>query len=304
MKPPHARIDAAGVAALVIGATGIGLAPILVRLSETGPVATAFFRLALAQPIVWLLLHREHKSGRARVLASQTESTSRADFFLAALAGLFFTADLSIWHWSLRLTTVASSTFVTNLTPFFVTIAAWLLFRERVTARLLAGMLIAFCGGFLMVAESMRGETRFVVGDLLALCAAIFYSGYLLVVKRLRRGRSTWYVMAWTGAFAAPTMFLVSALSHETLLPRTAFGWGIVLALALVSQICGQGMIAYGLAHISASLSAVLLMWQPVVAALLAWWILHEPLAPLRAIGGAVIIIGIIVATRPSREPE
>jgi drug/metabolite transporter (DMT)-like permease len=290
MNAPRLRIDALGATALMIGATGIGLAPVLVRLSETGPVATAFYRLALAQPIIWFLLNHE------RTPAGH-EHVERRDLRLAAIAGLFFTADLSIWHWSLRLTTVANSTFVTNLTPFFVTIAAWLLYRERVTSRLLAGMLIAFSGGSLMVTESLHLEPRFLIGDLLALLAAIFYSGYLLAVKQLRRGRSTWYVMAWTGIFAAPTMFLVSAITHETLLPKTPFGWGIVLALALISQLGGQGMIAYGLAHLSASVSAVMLMWQPVVAALLAWWILHEPLTPLRAAGGLVIIIGIVVAT-------
>jgi drug/metabolite transporter (DMT)-like permease len=290
MSAPRPRIDALGATALMIGATGIGLAPILVRLSEVGPVATAFYRLALAQPIVWLLLRRERP-------ANAHEHVERRDLWLAAIAGLFFTADLSIWHWSLRLTTVANSTFVTNLTPFFVTIAAWLLFRERVTRQLLAGMLIAFCGGFLMIAESFHLDRHFLVGDLLALLAAVFYSGYLLVVKRLRAGRSTWYVMAWTGIFAAPTMFLVSAATQETLLPKTLSGWGIVLALALVSQLGGQGMIAYGLAHLSASVSAVMLMWQPVVAALLAWWILHEPLTQLRAAGGVVIILGILVGT-------
>src|SRR4051812_5422189 len=118
MNSPR-RIDALGATALMIGATGIGLAPILVRLGETGPVATAFYRLALAQPIIWLLWKREQTSasnspsprgeGR-REGQSNTNETTR-DFFLSALAGLFFTADLSIWHWSLRLTTVANSTF-------------------------------------------------------------------------------------------------------------------------------------------------------------------------------------------------
>jgi len=290
MNAPPPRIDALGAAALIIGATGIGFAPILVRLSETGPVATAFYRLAFAQPIVWLLLRRERT-------ADAPEHVERRDLRHAAIAGLFFTADLSIWHWSLRLTTVANSTFVTNLTPFFVTMAAWVLYRERVTACLLIGMLIAFSGGFLMVAESAHLEPRFLIGDLLALLAAIFYSGYLLLVKRLRHGRSTWYVMAWTGIFAAPTMFLISAATHESLLPKTLFGWGIVLALALISQLGGQGMIAYGLAHLSASFSAVMLMWQPVVAAILAWWILHEPLTALRATGGIVIIIGVLIGT-------
>jgi drug/metabolite transporter (DMT)-like permease len=290
MKPPSTCVDSAGVAALVLGATGIGLAPILVRLSETGPVATAFYRLLLAQPIIWWLLKRNESPGAEK-------RVQRSDLRYTALAGFFFTADLSIWHWSLRLTTVANSTFVTNLTPFFVTIAAWLLYRERVTWRLLAGMAIAFIGGALMVSESFHLERRFLVGDFLAMIAAVFYAGYLLVVKQLRRGRSTWHVMAWTGVFATPAMFLISALSRETLLPRTAHGWEVLVALALISQVGGQGLIAYGLAHISASVSAVLLMWQPVVAALLAWWILHEPLTPLRATGGVIIIVGILVGT-------
>jgi drug/metabolite transporter (DMT)-like permease len=290
MNTPQRRVDGFGVTALIIGATGIGLAPILVRLSETGPVATAFYRLLLAQPIIWLLLNRE----KSPVTEKQID---RKDLRYAALAGLLFTADLSIWHWSLKLTTVANSTFVTNLTPFFVTIAAWLLYREKVTRRLVLGMLIGFGGGFLMVAESMKLDPRFLIGDILALVASIFYSGYLLVVKQLRRGRSTSYVMAWTGVFAAPTMFLIAALTNETLLPSTPTGWLVLAALALVSQLGGQGLIAYGLAHLSASVSAVLLMWQPVVAALLAWWILHEPLTALRALGGAIIIAGILIGT-------
>jgi drug/metabolite transporter (DMT)-like permease len=290
MNKPQARVDGYGVLALVIGATGIGLAPILVRLSETGPVATAFYRLLLAQPIIWLLLKREQSS-------TTENKPNRQDLLYAAIAGLLFAADLSIWHWSLKLTTVANSTFVTNLTPFFVSVAAWLLYEERVSSRLVIGMLIAFAGGFLMVAESLRLNRAHLIGDGLAVVSAVFYAGYILVVKRLRDRRSTWYVMAWTGIFAAPTMFLISAATRETLLPQTLNGWLVLVALALVSQIGGQGMIAYGLAHLSASISAVLLMWQPVVAALLAWWILKEPLTPMRALGGSIIITGILIGT-------
>lgn len=288
MNPPRPRTDSAGVTALLIGATGIGLAPILVRLSETGPIATAFYRLLLAQPIVWLLWKRESAS---------RQSPNASPIRYAAVAGLLFAADLSIWHWSLKLTTVANSTFVTNLTPFFVSIAAWFLFRERIARRLIVGMATAFSGGFLMVAESMRVDRTHLIGDAVAVVSAVFYAGYILAVKQLRRSHSTWCVMAWTGLFAAPAMFLASAVTRETLLPQTLNGWLVLVALALVSQIGGQGMIAYGLAHLSASVSAVLLMWQPVVAALLAWWILKEPLTPMRALGGAIIIAGILIGT-------
>ncbi len=282
-----------GALALIIGATGIGLAPILVRMSEVGPVATGFYRIFLAQPILWWILRRqraaETKAGEVR--------GGRGVFRLAALAGFCFAGDLSFWHWSIHLTSIANSTFLTNLSPFFVTIGAWILFHERITRRLLFGMGIAFAGGFLLVAESVHLERRFLIGDALAVTTALFYSGYLLAVKRLRATESVWYVMAWTGVFTAPILLLVSIVSHEVLVPASAKGWGVVLALALISHIGGQGMIAYGLAHISASLSSVILMWQPVVAALLAWWILQEPITPLKAAGGLVILAGIFAAT-------
>jgi drug/metabolite transporter (DMT)-like permease len=290
MPTTSRHLDAKGAAALLLGATGIGLAPILVRLSETGPVATAFYRILLAQPILWWWLLREKKSDDAK-------RTSRSDLKLAALAGFFFAGDMAIWNWSLKLTTVANSTLLTNFTPFVVTIAARILFHERIAPRLLTGMSVAFAGGFLLVGESLKMDRRFLIGDGLAIVAAFFYAGYLLTVKQLRRTRSAWYVMAVSGVFSAAILFCVSAGSREVLLPLDARGWIIVLLLALVSHTAGQGLIAYGLAHISASLSSVMLMWQPVVAALLAWMILHEPLTMARAFGGVIIILGIGIAT-------
>jgi drug/metabolite transporter (DMT)-like permease len=282
-----------GAVALILGATGIGLAPILVRLSETGPVATGFYRIALAQPILWLILSRERKRGSAHLDAAH----AHGGMWFAALAGFCFAGDLALWHWSIRLTTVANSTLLTNLAPFFVTLGGRVFFDERVNARLLIGMGVAFLGGFLLVAESLDLERRFLIGDALAVATALFYAGYLLCVKRLRETKSVWYVMAWTGVFTAPTLLAISLLSRETMLPSSAGGWAMVIALALVSHIGGQGLIAYGLAHISAAISSVLLMWQPVVAALLAWWILHESITKVRALGGLVIIAGIVLAT-------
>lgn len=271
---------------MLIGATGIGLAPILVRLSQTGPVATAFYRILLAQPILWWALTREEES-----------KPHPRDIWLAALAGFCFAGDLAIWHWSIRLTSVANSTLLTNFAPFFVMIGARFLFGERVTQRLAIGMAIAFAGAFLLVFESLNLDRRFLLGDVLAVVTAVFYSSYLLVVKKLRTARSVAYVMTWSGVFCAPLLLLASVGSGETLLPASPAGWVVLALLAWVSHVGGQGLIAYGLAHIPASVSAVMLMWQPVVAALLAWWILHEPLTPIRAIGGGIIIFGIAVGT-------
>jgi drug/metabolite transporter (DMT)-like permease len=138
-----------GALALALGATGIGFAPIFVRLSEVGPAATGFYRIALAQPVVWWILSRQSSK-------AESKPAQKADLWFAALAGFCFAVDLAVWHWSIRLTTIANSTLLTNLSPFFVTLGAWIFFRERVTARLLTGMVVAFVGGFLLVAESFN----------------------------------------------------------------------------------------------------------------------------------------------------
>ncbi len=281
-----------GTLGLVLGATAIGLAPILVRLSETGPVATAFHRIILAQPFLWLILIREPKD------AAPSES-SRRPYWMAALAGACFAADLSIWHWSIHLTTIANSTLFANFAPVFVVVGARLFLGERISGGLVVGLLLALSGGFLLIAESLKLDPQYLAGDLLAILAAVFYAIYLLAVKSLRKTKSAWFVMSWTGVFSAPILFAVALVSGEAIVPHTLFAWTILILLAMVSHFSGQGLIAYGLAHVTASVSAVILMWQPVVAALLAWWILHEALTPLRIVGGLIVIAGILAATWP-----
>lgn len=289
LKIGNLQLEARGAFALLLGATGIGMAAIFVRLSEIGPVATGFYRILLALPFLWWAL--------LRASPRQARAGSKRDLLLAALGGVCFAADLGLWHWALKLSSVASATLLANLSPFFVIVGARFVFGEQVSRRLMAGMVIAFAGGFLLVSESLNLDRRNLWGDLLAVGAAIFYAGYLLVVKRLREARSAWFVMAWTGIFCAPAMFLGSWIIGENMAPQTVRGWAILMGLALISHVGGQGMIAYGLAHAPASVSAVLLMWQPVVSALLAWVLLGEALTVPRTIGGLIIIAGILTGT-------
>ena len=98
---------------LFTGAACIGFAPILVRLSEVGPSATAFYRLAFVLPILWWWMRRQNRVSQGTL---QRPATVK-DFPRFALAGLLFTGDLAIWHWSLQYTTVANSTLLTNFAP-------------------------------------------------------------------------------------------------------------------------------------------------------------------------------------------
>jgi drug/metabolite transporter (DMT)-like permease len=280
------------VAALLAGATGIGFAPILVRFSEIGPSATAAFRILLALPILWLLVWYERRHGKV------TQPETLADFKYLALAGLFFTGDLSLWHWSLQLTTVANSTLLTNFAPVFVTAGAFLLFGERLSLQFIAGLVLAVGGAALLVLRGVDESARQIWGDLLAILAATFYAGYLLGVKGLRRRFSTFTIMAWSGLVSCPGFFVVALCSGERIVPTHAAGWYVVAGLAIVSHVGGQSLIAFALGHLPASFSSVSLLLQPVVAAVLASALLQERLTPLQIVGGVITLVGIVLANR------
>ena len=283
------------IAALLGGAAGIGFAPILVRFSEVGPSATAAVRILLALPILWLLLWIERGKG--------TQPT-RADFKYLAMAGLFFTGDLSIWHWSLQFTTVANSTLLTNFAPVFVTAGAFFLFGERLSLQFIIGLVLAIGGAALLVLRSVDLSPRAISGDVLAVVAACFYAGYLLSVKGLRRRFSTVTIMAWSGLVSCPALFIVALCSGEQIIPIHAHGWYALTALAIVGHVAGQTLIAFALGHLPASFSSVSLLLQPFVAAVVAWLLLSERLSILQIIGGLITLVGIIVASQARSRPE
>lgn len=280
------------LAALLVGACSIAFAPIFVRLSETGPTATAFWRTALAVPFLgaWALAGRRADSN-ARGL--QHPGTM-------VLAGLFFAGDLAVWHFSILFTSVANSTLLANLAPIFVTIGAWLVFGQRVTKVFLSGMIVALVGATILVGPSFAASRQQLVGDALGVLTAVFYGGYMLAVAHLRAHHSTASIMAASTAITALVLAPLALLSGETMLPATVGGWLLLFGVALVCQTAGQSLIAYAMAHLPASFSSVSLLLQPAMATLYAAVLLGEGIRPAQLVGGAVVLLGIYLARRGS----
>src|SRR5688572_19915133 len=134
------------VAALILGATCIALSPIFVRVSEAGPTATAFWRVALAVPVLWLLYFLKSKQRAGRYAGKWP---------LLLAAGFAFAGDLGFWHASVMLTSVANSTLLANLASIFVTLAAWIFLRQRPSRLVLVGLGAALVGVTLLVHTSL-----------------------------------------------------------------------------------------------------------------------------------------------------
>jgi drug/metabolite transporter (DMT)-like permease len=276
--------------ALFGGAACIALSPIWVRVSDVGPTASAFWRVALAVPLLWVLFVSGSK-GR--------ETLGNSEIKPLLLAGIAFAGDLAFWHWSIQYTSVANSTLLANLASIFVTLAAWVLWKQRPSGLFLAGLAAALLGVGLLVRASIGFSPTALLGDALGVVTALFYAWYLMSVKGLRdRGAATLQLMAATTTVTALLLLPVAWASGEALLPRTPAGWLTLIGLAWISHSAGQGLIAYALAHLPAAFSAVGLLLQPVIAAGFAWLLLAEPLSALQCAAGAVVLAGIYMAHR------
>jgi drug/metabolite transporter (DMT)-like permease len=284
---------ASALLALFAGATCIALSPIWVRVSDVGPTASAFWRVALAMPLLWAALALAPRAAVA---------SPRRQWPLLAAAGLAFAGDLAFWHWSIRFTSVANSTLLANLASIFVTLAAWLLWRQKPSRQFLIGLALALVGVGLLVRASLDFSATALRGDGFGVITAAFYAWYLLSVKSLRDlGAATLRLMAVTTTITAAALLPVALASGDTLLPAGAQGWLVLLGLAWITHAGGQGLIAYALAHLPAAFSSVGLLVQPVMAAAFAWVLLGEPLVALQVAGGAVVLAAIYLAQRGSK---
>ena len=293
-KVYHRHMRTSALFSLLAGATCIALSPIWVRVSEVGPTASAFWRVALAAPLLWFLFS---------IIRLNRSPIEKKQAILLLAAGLAFAGDLAFWHWSIQYTSVANSTLLANLASFFVTLAAWLLWKQRPSGLFLTGLAAALLGVGLLVRASLGFSPTALLGDGLGVVTAMFYAWYLLSVKGLRDcGASTLQLMAVTTTITALILLPVALASGEALLPASVAGWWKLLGLAWISHAAGQGLIAYALAHLPAEFSAVGLLFQPVMAALFAWILLGEPLVALQVAGGAVVLAGIYLAHRGSRQ--
>ncbi|MCW2248902.1 drug/metabolite transporter (DMT)-like permease [Azospirillum fermentarium] len=287
--------DGAALACLVAGALAIALGPILVRLSDLHPVATAFYRLIIALPFFWAGLHAERRAGAPPVTGREVA--------LMVLAGAMLAGDLALWHLSITMTSVANATLFNNCAPVFVALFGWLLFRERVSGGLVAALAVALAGMGLLIggnavqdgAAGAAGDWR---GDALAISTGAFYAVYLMVLTRLRQSLSTTRIMAGTTAAAAVLLLGAAAVEGGPLVPAGLHGWGVVLALGIVCHVVGQSLITSALAHLPVTFSSIGLLVQPVGAAALAWLLLGEALGAVQWLGGGLALAGITLARR------
>ena len=291
--PPTSRAFALIV--LMGAAAVLGLAPVFVRLTETGPAAAGFWRLLFALPLLLAFVGRPASLGGTGI--------GRPGKWMA-LAGMFFALDMSFWHYGLHLTSVANATVLCNLTPVVVTLFAWVVLRQRPKSLFLVALVLSMVGAAAMaLGANHKGGDQSLLGDALSLSVTVWYAAYFLTIQAARKTASAQRVMLWSTAVGAPLMLLAALIMSEQIIPTGPAGWAACIGLGLV-HVAGQGGVAWALGKLPATITAVTILVQPVVAGLVSWWVFGETLTPVQALGGALVLAAIVLAQWSTRKAD
>jgi drug/metabolite transporter (DMT)-like permease len=285
-------------ACAVLGAVAIAFSSILVRLSHASPSTAAIFRCAYALPVLALLAWLED-----RRLGPRSWGERR----FAIAAGVFFAADLILWHHAIGDIGAGLATVLANVQVVLVPLTAWVWLSERPGRQVLAALPLALLGVVLISGVVERGAyghnpTR---GAIYGIGAGVAYVGFLLLLRRsgadVRRPAGPLF-----DATATATVLCVIAgevIGDAHLVPSWP-GAGWLIVLALTSQVVGWLLITISLPRLPAALTSLLLTIQPVGSVGLAALILGEAPTALQLFGVALVLAALLVATTPRRRPR
>ncbi|RYB05006.1 DMT family transporter [Lichenibacterium ramalinae] len=286
-----------GMVVLMAAALAMSISPSLVRLADVGSFASAFWRVALALPLLWAWMrHDEAKAGAAARRVSFARPT--------VLAGLVFAGDLMFWHMSVMRTTVANATFFATCAPIWVVLFGWLLLGHRVGRPVLVGLGFCVAGGAALVAQSFAFDPAHAPGDGLAIVTGVFFGLYFLAVAAARDHAGAARVTFELSLVASGVLLVLALALEPQLIPRGPAGWGVLLTLAVVSHAGGQGLLSVALGLLPASFSSLVIFLEAVAAAGVAWAVLGEAVSPVQALGGLAILAGIWIARPRSAAPS
>jgi drug/metabolite transporter (DMT)-like permease len=280
--------------ALLAGVLCIAWSAIFVRWTDMPGPASAFYRLLI--PAVVLLptwfFERDGKRTDSKTLA------------IIAIGGLFFALDLAFFNTSILLTSAANATILGNNTPIFVGLLTWLVFRRRPNIAYWLGLALAMGGSLVIVRGDLLRHVQLGSGDAMALTASACFAVYLIATERVRCHTSTLGFLRLAILFSTVFLFVINlALGTSLAIPR-GHAWAALLGLGLVSQLGGYLALTYALGHLPATVTSVSLLAQIPLTALLAAFLLGEPLSGSQVLGGALVLAGVGLANRRSHPAE
>jgi drug/metabolite transporter (DMT)-like permease len=274
--------------ALFISIVAVSTASILIRMSNGPPLAIATYRMLFSTLLLLPLFVYFDGLGKMRRMSLRG---------IASLMGIgvVLAIHFASWITSLSFTTVASSVIFVHIDPIFVALVSHFFLKERVTKRMVAGIVVAFIGvTMIAVGDAGVGELN-LYGDLLALIGGVMLGIYILGGRVVRRSLDLTSYVTPVYATASLVLVLMSLLSDTPLTGYNVNEYILFFAIALVPMIFGHTVYNWALRYVSAPLVSMSLLGEPVGASILALLFLDEVPSTMILLGGVVTLAGILL---------
>lgn len=257
---------------------------IFVKMSKIPPIATGFYRILFAMPLL-VLFSKFNK-----------EKITKDKISYMFLSGILLGLALILWNFSFKLTSVANATLLANMVPFTIIPISYFMYNKRFNKNFYFGLGITLIGLIaLVLGKSEISESGF-IGDGLALITSVFYGLFLFMVSKLRETISSRTISLISSLGSLCTLFVAMVITEGFSYPRNWKEIIPLLGLSILSHVLGQGLLSYSIGKLEVSMSSVLVLIQPVIAAILSFVIFREVLSIQEILGMIIVILGISVS--------
>ena len=274
------------VIALFAANVALAFGPWFVRLADVGPVAAGFWRIALATPVLF---------AAAMLLGQNPVRQARGLWIVLTIGGLTFAADLASWHASIHRTVLANATLFGNAATLIFPIYGFVVARAWPSRTQGFALALAAAGAALLMGRSAQLSPQNLVGDLLCLAAGVLYAVYFVTMARARATMAPLAALALSSALGTLPLLVAASALGEQVLPGN---WTPLIALAVVSQLIGQGLMIYALGHLSPLIVGIALLIQPIVAGAIGWIAYDERLGWPDVAGAVMVGVALVLVRR------
>jgi drug/metabolite transporter (DMT)-like permease len=288
---PSPSVVARAYAAMVVANVALAFGPWLVRLADVSSLSSAFWRLALAAPLLFLL---------TKAVRQPIPRLSGGMLGIIAIGGLCFAADLGAWHIGIHHTKLANATLFGNVASFLV--AGWVLVSTRSLPdrAQTAALMLAIAGTVLLLGRSYQLDRSNLTGDLLCILAGVLYTGYLIAMARARGLLEPVPVLLISTLAGMGPLLFFALLDGGQFWPDD---WSALVLLALGSQVVGQGLMIYAMGHLPPMVIGLGLLLQPFISAVIGRWQYGEGMGAPDIIGGLAICAALVLV-RAGKSPS
>lgn len=274
--------------AVIIGVVAVSTAAVLVKLADSAPASIiANYRLLFAVLLMapYVLVKYRH----------EFRYIEKKDWVLSLFSGVILAVHFILWFESLNYTSVASSVVLVTLQPIFAFLGTYFFFRERFSSGAVISMIIALIGSIVISWGDFRISGIALFGDILALLGAIAVTAYFLLGQNARKRLS---LMTYT--FIVYGISSITLIIYNAILERPFFGypeshWLIFIALAVIPTFLGHTLFNWALKWLSTSTISMSMLFEPIGASVLAYFILGEKITWSQWLGGTIVLFGLFL---------